>query len=77
MHFHGSNMKSGLGAGIVLTSPKGDKLNYVMQIHFATSNNVVEYEALAHGVRLAKEISIRRILCYGDSDMVVQQCTGS
>ena len=58
MHFDGSKMKSGLGAGIVLTSPKGDKLSYVLQIHFAASNNVAEYEALVHGIRLAKEIGI-------------------
>src|ERR1041385_6134588 len=77
MHFAGSKIMTGLGAGVVLTSPKGDKLEYVLQIHFAASNNVAEYEALVHGVRLAKEIGIRRILCYGDSDLVVQQCTGT
>ena len=61
-----------LGAGIVLSSPKGDRLRYALQIHFAASNNIAEYEALVHGLRLAKELSIRRILCYGDSDLVVQ-----
>src|SRR3954462_12135900 len=44
---------------------------------FAASNNVVEYEALMHGIKLAKEIGIRNIECYGDSDLVVQQCTGN
>ena len=68
---------SGLGVGIILTSSKGDKLKYVLQIQFAASNNVAEYEALVHGIKLAKEIGIRRILCYGDSDLVVQQCTGN
>src|SRR3954465_13305217 len=29
MHFDGSKMKNGLGAAIVLTSPKGDRLHYV------------------------------------------------
>ena len=51
-------MLGGLGAGIVLTSPKGDRLEYVLQIHFKASNNVAEYEALAHGLRLAKEIGV-------------------
>lgn len=72
MHFDGSKVRTGLGAGIVLTSPKGDKLKYVLQVHFATSNNVEKYKALIHGLRLAKELGIRRILCYGDSDLVVQ-----
>ena len=76
MHFDGSKMRTGLGAGVILTSPKGDKLRYTLQIHFAASNNVAEYEALIHGLRLAKELGIRRILCYGDSDLVVQQSSG-
>jgi hypothetical protein len=71
MKFDGSKMRGGLGAGIVLTSPKGDKLHYVLQIHFNASNNLTEYEALVHGLKLAKEIGIQRILCFGDSDLVV------
>jgi ribonuclease HI len=73
MNFDGSKMHGGLGAYIVLTSPKGDKLHYVLQIHFTASNNVAEYEALVHGLKLVKEIGIRRILCFGDSDLVVHQ----
>ncbi|XP_020162607.2 uncharacterized protein [Aegilops tauschii subsp. strangulata] len=76
MHFDGSKMRLGLGAGIVLSSPKGDRLRYAHQIHFTATNNVGEYEALVHGLRLAKELGIRRILCYGDLDLVVQQCSG-
>lgn len=77
MHFDGSKMKSGLGAGIVLTSPKRDQLKYVLQIHFAASNNVAEYEALVHGLKMAKEIGVCRIQCFGDSDLVVQQASGN
>jgi hypothetical protein len=29
-----------------------------------------------HGLKLAKEIGIRRILCFGDSDLVVHQVSG-
>ena len=76
MHFDGSKMRLGLGSGIVLSSPKGDRLRYALQIHFAASNNVAEYEALVHGLRLAKELGIQRILCYGDSGLVVQRCSG-
>ena len=69
-------MRTGLGVSVVLTSPKGNKLRYVLQVHFAASNNIAEYEALIHGLRLAKELGIRRILCYGDSNLVVQQSSG-
>jgi ribonuclease HI len=76
MNFDGSKMLGGLGASVVFTSPKGDKLQYVLQIHFRASNNVAKYEALVHGLKLAKEIGIRRIHCFGDSDLVVHQVSG-
>ena len=76
MHFDVLKMCTDLGAGIIHTSPKCDKLRYALQIHFAASNNMSEYEALVHGLRLAKELGICRILCYGDSDLVVQQSSG-
>ena len=47
------------------------------QIHFTATNNVAEYEALLHGLRMAKEIGISRIACYGDSDLVAQQVSGT
>jgi ribonuclease HI len=76
IHFDGSKTIHGLVAGIVLTSPKNDQLRYVLQIHFAASNNVVEYEALVHGLKVSKDIGIRWIMCFGDSDLVIQQCSG-
>jgi hypothetical protein len=71
MNIDGSKMLGGLGAGVIFTSPKGDKLLYMLQIHFRASNNVAKYEALVHGLKLAKEIGIQRILCFEDSDLVV------
>ncbi|KAK1660346.1 hypothetical protein QYE76_048505 [Lolium multiflorum] len=47
------------------------------EIHFVASNNVAEYESLVHGLKVAKEIGIRRIQCYGDSDLVVKQIMAS
>jgi hypothetical protein len=45
-------------------------------MHFRASNNIAEYEALVHGLKMAKQISIRRILCFGDSDLVMHQVSG-
>src|SRR5664279_5147434 len=77
MHFDGSRQLEGSGAGVVLTSPKGDKLRYVLQIHFNCTNNFAEYEALLLGLRVAKEMNITRIRCLGDSDLVAQQVSGT
>ena len=45
----------------------------MLQIHFNCTNNVAEYEALLHGLRIAKEMNISPIRCFGDSDLVAQQ----
>jgi hypothetical protein len=73
MHFDGSKMLNGSGAGVTLKSPKGEELQYVLQIHFKATNNMAEYEALLHGLRIAKDIGIQHIICCGYSDLVAQQ----
>src|SRR5438876_1475021 len=73
MYFDGSRMIEGAGAGIVLISPTGEKLKYVLQIYFPTSNNAAEYEALLHGPRIAISLGIRRLSVHGDSELVVNQ----
>ena len=74
MYFDGSKRVEGAGAGIVLTSPKGDKLRYVLRINFKNaSNHDAEYEALLHGMRMAQACGATRLQIYGDSNLVVQQ----
>ncbi|KAK1610135.1 hypothetical protein QYE76_033808 [Lolium multiflorum] len=77
MHFDGSKQHQGSGAGVTLKSPTGEELQYVLQIHFEATNNMAEYEALLHGLRIAKEIGIKHIICCGDSDLVAQQVAGT
>jgi hypothetical protein len=44
----------GVGAGVVLISPQGDKLKYVLRMSFPqASNKEAEYEALLHGMKMA------------------------
>src|SRR3954465_14352500 len=38
---------------------------------------MAKYEALIHGLRVAKDIGIKRIVCCGDSDLVAQQVAGT
>jgi ribonuclease HI len=73
MYFDGSYTLKGAGAGIMLIPPKGDMLKYAIQIKFPAANNIVEYEGLITGLRLAKELSIRRLLIQGDSQLVAKQ----
>jgi hypothetical protein len=58
MYFDGSKRVQGAGAGVVLISPHGDKLKYVLRMSFPqASNNKVEYEALLHGMKMAKAMN--------------------
>ena len=76
IHFDGSRQLEGLRAGVVLTSPRGDKFSYVLWLMFPCTNNAAEYEALLHALRVAKEMSLSRVRCFGDSDLVAQQVSG-
>jgi ribonuclease HI len=74
MYFNGSKRVQGDGARIVLISPKGDKLKYVLQMSFSqASNNEAKYEALLHGTKMAKACGATRLKIFGDSNLVVQQ----
>jgi ribonuclease HI len=58
INFNGSLQLQGARAGILVTSSKGKIFKYVLQMHFPASNNVVEYEALLHGLRIATALDI-------------------
>jgi ribonuclease HI len=74
MYFDGSKRVQGVGAGVVLISPQGDKLKYVLRMSFPQAfNNEAEYEALLHGMKMAKACGATRLKIFGDSNLVVQQ----
>jgi ribonuclease HI len=65
--------RQGVGAGILVTSRKGESFKYVLQMHFPASNNAAEYETLLHGLRIAMTLSIRRLKVLRDSMLIVNQ----
>jgi ribonuclease HI len=77
MYFDSSLKHEGAGAGVLLISPQGEQLKYVLQIFGKVSNNEVEYEALLHGLRLAISLGIKRLLVYSDSVVVINQVNKS
>ena len=74
MHFDGAFARMGAGAGVVLTSPAGDKLWYAVQLCFQhgekVSNNIAEYEGLIAGLKVAA-LGIRCLTIKGDSQLLV------
>ena len=69
-------MLVGLGEGVVLTSPTGDTIQYVLQILYIDSNNAAKYEALLHGLRKAVSMGIQRLEVRGVSNLAISQING-
>jgi ribonuclease HI len=73
MYFDGTLNLEGAGADVLLISPHGEQLKYVLQIHYKASNNGAEYEALIHRLRIAMSLGIKRLQAFGDSKVVIEQ----
>jgi ribonuclease HI len=67
MYFNGSYTLKGAGASVVLLPPECDILKYAIQLEFAATNNIAEYEGLVTGLQLAKDLGIRQLLIREDS----------
>ena len=72
-YFDGSLMKKGASAGLVFMLPLGICMRYMVRLHFPSSNNVPEYEALINGLRIAIELGVRHLDFQGDSQLVINQ----
>jgi ribonuclease HI len=73
MYFDDTLNLESAGAGVLLISPQGEQLKYVLQIHYKASDNGAEYKALIHGFRVAVSLGIKRLLAFGDSKVVIEQ----
>jgi ribonuclease HI len=61
------------GAGLHFISPLRDQMIYAVHLHFPTSNNMAEYEALLCGLRITIKMGIKRLDVRGDSQLVIDQ----
>ncbi|XP_020263326.1 uncharacterized protein LOC109839307 [Asparagus officinalis] len=64
------------GVGVVLISPHNHVLPRAFSLTELCTNNVAEYNALLTGLELAKELGIKCLEAYGDSQLIVKQMTG-
>ncbi|KAL0446409.1 UNVERIFIED_CONTAM: hypothetical protein Slati_1768800 [Sesamum latifolium] len=72
----GSSTIQGSGAGIVITSPQAEDLEFAVKFDFKASNNEAEYEALLAGMKMAHEARAQHLIAYSDSQLVVKQVEG-
>ncbi|KAL0315021.1 UNVERIFIED_CONTAM: hypothetical protein Scaly_2897800 [Sesamum calycinum] len=77
LRMYGSSTIQGNGAGIVVTSPHGEDLEFAVKFGFKASNNEPEYEALLMGMKMANEAGARHLVAYSDSQLVIKQVEGT
>ena len=64
------------GAGIRLETEGGDRLAEEARFLGETTNNVAEYQALLHGLEIARNAGVRRLRIRTDSQLLARQLTG-
>ena len=72
----GSSTVASGGAGIILTSPEGFKIQQAIKFKFCATNNEAEYEALLAGIKLAQHLEVHHINIFSDSQLLVKQIMG-
>ena len=60
-------------AGVILETPEGRYICYALRLKFPSTNNEVEYAVLIGGIRLAKELQLKTLQIFSDSQLVVCQ----
>ena len=73
IHTDGSLNRHAGGAGVVIETPDGDKIECMIRLDFPTTNNEAEYEALVVGLDLAKAAGAENMIVHCDSQVIISQ----
>ncbi len=65
------------GAGVVLVDPGGKVREQHQEYLGEATNNVAEYRGLLLGLKVARNLGIRKLQVYSDSELLVRQINGS
>ncbi|XP_071688806.1 uncharacterized protein [Rutidosis leptorrhynchoides] len=70
LYTDGAASSEGAGAGLILTGPHQEEHTYALRFNFKVTNNEAKYEALLAGMRIARELGIKKLQAYMDSQLV-------
>ena len=73
IHTDGSSNQRLEGAGVVIQTPEGDKIECMIRLDFPTTNNETEYEALVAGLDLARVAGAENMIMHCDSQVITIQ----
>ena len=70
IHTDGSSNQHSGGAGVVMRTPEGDKIECLIRLDFPMTNNEAEYEALVAGLDLARAAGAGNMIIHCDSQVI-------
>ena len=59
--------------GIIIVTPDGEMLRYIVRLKFLATNNEAEYEGILMGLRLEKALGAKKLFIQSDSKLVIGQ----
>ncbi|KAL0311695.1 UNVERIFIED_CONTAM: hypothetical protein Scaly_2916900 [Sesamum calycinum] len=72
LHVDGSSTTQASCAGIVITLPYGEDLEFAVKFGFKPSINEIEYVALIIDMKMAHKARVRHPVAYSDSQLIVK-----
>ncbi|XP_043702408.1 uncharacterized protein LOC122652665 [Telopea speciosissima] len=76
LYFDGAANQKGFGVGMLLVTPEDFYLPMAFCLDFNCTNNIMEYEACAIGLKMALSVGVEKIKVFGDSSVVICQTQG-
>ena len=76
LHIDGASSSQKSGLGLFLTNSEGVVAKFALWFTFDASNNQAKYEAILAGLRIAKELRIKRLKSFIDLQLVTRQVRG-
>ena len=71
IHTNESSTQRAGGAGVVIQTPEGDKIECMIRLDFPTTNNEAKYEALVARLDLAKAAGAKNMIMHCDSQVIM------
>ena len=65
MYFDGASLKEGAGVGVVFISLNKETFRFSFTLTITCKNNIVEYEALLLGIKVASKHKIKKLHVIG------------
>ncbi|GKB15066.1 reverse transcriptase domain-containing protein [Tanacetum coccineum] len=76
LYTDGASSSDSLGAVLMLISLEGREYTYALRFKFEMTNNEAEYEALLAALRIAREMEIKSLAIFTDSQLMANQIKG-